>query len=914
MGVMGMRRLVLAGFVSLCALAGSVLFSAPVALAVTPPVVEEESVLNVAGTSATFHATINPEGSETTYRFEYGTSEAYGSSVPAPDGLVGSGSVSVPVSAHAQDLAPATQYHYRVVAVVASRGETVLGSDGTFTTQPAGGEFALPDGRQWELVTPPNKRGARILPLASNGALTQAAEDGGAIMYAANVPTELAPAGYAGRNETRSVRGAQGWSSRDIAVPHSSTTGLPPDEYIFGAGDLSLSVAFPLGNDTVAAEDRTLLSSEATEQTPYIRRESLCDAPSTESECYLPVLTGKEGFADVPPGTVFGGTRTEGGNFSIVQFGGATSDLSHVVMVSRGPALTATPLKGGDGLYEWSAGMPASEAVQLVSVLPESEGGGAAPGHNAAGESYGRSGSGSRFSISRDGSRIFWGSKDEGDAFYLRDLTRKETIRLDVPQSGIPVSKTPLARFQIASSDGSRVFFTDEDQEQRLTAQSGTQGPDLYECEIVEQAGKLACNLTDVTPASGGQSAEVRHLVVGGSEDASSVYFVANGVLGDGAEHGGTRGTCKEGLVETGNTCNLYEYHDGAITYIATLSEADENDWGRNKEEYGNIGEITARVSSNGRYLAFMSQRSLTGYDNRDAVSGSPDEEVYLYDSVSRRLACVSCNPTGSRPTGIGVEDFVSSGRVFSNIADLTFASAGPKQWFAADLPGGGGLNGGDGLYQPRELSDSGRVFFNSIDALVSQDVNGDEDVYEFEPEGVGGCSAGSVTFNPATGGCVSLISSGTAPGESGLLDTSVGGGDVFLLTKSRLTSQDSDTAYDVYTAHECTAAVPCVSQPVSPPPCDSGDSCKAAPALQPSLFGAPASETFSGSGNVVTAPGSPVVKSKSLTRAQKLARALRACGKQPRKRRRACQRKAHRRFGAGAARVSAGVTRKGQG
>ena len=39
--------------VSLCSLAGMVLLSAPVALAVTPPVVEEASVLNVAGTSAT---------------------------------------------------------------------------------------------------------------------------------------------------------------------------------------------------------------------------------------------------------------------------------------------------------------------------------------------------------------------------------------------------------------------------------------------------------------------------------------------------------------------------------------------------------------------------------------------------------------------------------------------------------------------------------------------------------------------------------------------------------------------------------------------------------------------------------------------------------------------------------------------
>jgi hypothetical protein len=34
----------------------------------------------------------------------------------------------------------------------------------------------------------------------------------------------------------------------------------------------------------------------------------------------------------------------------------------------------------------------------------------------------------------------------------------------------------------------------------------------------------------------------------------------------------------------------------------------------------------------------FMSERSLTGYDNRDAVSGVLDEEVYLYDAEATRV------------------------------------------------------------------------------------------------------------------------------------------------------------------------------------------------------------------------------------------------------------------------------------
>jgi hypothetical protein len=216
-------------------------------------------------------------------------------------------------------------------------------------------------------------------------------------------------------------------------------------------------------------------------------------------------------------------------------------------------------------------------------------------------------------------------------------------------------------------------------------------------------------------------------------------------------------------------------------------------------------------------------------------------------------------------------------------------------------------------MYQPRALSDGGRLFFNSSDALVPQDVNGQEDVYEFEPEGMGSCTASSVTFNPRSGGCVSLVSSGTSSEESGFMDASEGGHDVFFLTTSRLTSQDYDTALDVYDAHECSVSVPCVALPVSAPPCSSGDSCKAAPSLQPSLFGAPASATFVGAGNIVASSSKPVVTGRSLTRAQKLAGALRACGKRPKRKRSVCEGQARRRYGAKGARRTVG-TRKGQG
>lgn len=143
------------------------------------------------------------------------------------------------------------------------------------------------------------------------------------------------------------------------------------------------------------------------------------------------------------------------------------------------------------------------------------------------------------------------------------------------------------------------------------------------------------------------------------------------------------------------------------------------------------------------------------------------------------------------------------------------------------------------------------------------------------------------------------MISSGTSDSESGFLDASETGGDVFFLTKSRLVSQDYDNALDVYDAHECTTVAPCFPQAaLSPTPCTTGDACKPSPTPQPTLYGAPSSETFSGAGNITPAASTPVVKGRALTRAQKLSRALKECRKKPKRRRAVCERQARRAYG----------------
>jgi subtilisin family serine protease/sugar lactone lactonase YvrE len=80
-------------------------------------------------TSATLNGGVNPNGKATTYQFEYGTSEAYGTKVPASPKSIGSGTTDVKTSEAVSGLKANTTYHYRLVSTGSG---TVYGKDKTF--------------------------------------------------------------------------------------------------------------------------------------------------------------------------------------------------------------------------------------------------------------------------------------------------------------------------------------------------------------------------------------------------------------------------------------------------------------------------------------------------------------------------------------------------------------------------------------------------------------------------------------------------------------------------------------------------------------------------------------------------------------------------------------------------------------
>ncbi len=809
--------------------------------------VEGPSVSKVTATSVTFNAQIDPLGNDTSAYFQYGTvscaaSPASCTDVPLPPGRdIGSAEGYQALSEHLQDLAPSTTYYFRVIASNVlgtvegehdAQGEEVVH---TFTTQALGSSRVLPDDRQWELVSPPNKFGALILPINEFSGVIQAAADGDAITYGTSDVTELQPRGstyHLVQVLSRRGAGASSWSSQDIETPNNYETGVVLNigyEYKFFSSDLSLAVLRPEGAFTPLERDGVSeeVSPRATERTVYLRSDFTCQA--TPATCYTPLVTD----ANTPPETKIGGDE-ESLFDGAVNFVGATPDLSHVVLTSEVPLIEGAP---SGALYEWAGGR-----LRPVSVLPLNEGGAWVADAQLGGLTNG--GQEARNAISTDGSRVVW-SDGSDKGLYMSDTAGGKTESVRIGGAG--------ADFVDASSDDSKVFFV---QGGKLGSGEPVGVEDLYVFEVTSGEGEpLVGSVTRLT-----EGAEVQGTVLGVGEDGSYVYFVANGILGDGAAHGA-----------------LYmDHYNGeskeweAPSFIAAPSDADSPDWTGEQ-----LRRHTSRVSPNGRYLAFMSDRSLTGYDNidlnehptaeeeREGVSAGTrvqhyDQEVYLYDALEHKLLCASCNPTGARPVGVKVEE--------EAFVDDEMWVGASRTWLAANVPGFTPYRDQMALYQSRYLSDSGRLFFNSHEALVPQDVNGQWDVYEYEPPGIGDCTAVDVTFSPRSGGCVGLISSGESAQESAFLDASENGDDVFFLTTSRLSSQDFDDDYDVYDAHVCGAeGVACAPVVTPPPPCTTEASCKSAPTPQPTLYAPPASATFNGPGNL--APPPPAVVKKTTTK-----------------------------------------------
>lgn len=101
-----------------------------VAAAASSPAVVTGGTSSVSQTSAVLHGTVNPNGSSTTYYFQWGLTTAYG--VNGKPLSAGGGVKTISVHETAGGLIPGTRYHYHLVAT--NRFGTTAGADRAFTT------------------------------------------------------------------------------------------------------------------------------------------------------------------------------------------------------------------------------------------------------------------------------------------------------------------------------------------------------------------------------------------------------------------------------------------------------------------------------------------------------------------------------------------------------------------------------------------------------------------------------------------------------------------------------------------------------------------------------------------------------------------------------------------------------------
>jgi len=539
----------------------------------------------------------------------------------------------------------------------------------------------LSDCRAYELVSPPDKNGAEVIPQTDK---THVAPDGNAVTFSSlggfgSVEGSAFDFEYMSRRTAQS--GTSGWSTHGInPLGHSAT----------------LSAAITSGNVS------TYVDGFASDLGSAIYRtwQPLTDAPNVADVSNLYRIGGlstgpktvqlMSDAVDPMPVTWFSLARGFFASLIKPQFAGVSDDLRHVVFESRldltgdAPSYEGFCALAGAGcptkLYENADGV-----VRLVGRIPQAPDtacdDATGPACVAADSSQAALSASiglySRLAVSADGRRIYFQAPADfgsGPIYVREDGVRTEQVAAN-------------GEFWTASADGARAFFTTNDQ---LLPADTDGNPDLYMYDRNAPAGS---RLTLISEATSGINGYVE-TVAGTNTDGHYVYFVCDGQLIAGQPPIGIMG--------------LYAWHDGQLRLIGTLPDLGVASFNGSRVGWGSPGgAIMSRVTPDGRHLLFMStsDSGLAGHGGYSGSGNSGHQEFYLYDADSGSLACASCNPTGRVAT--------------------VDAVLGVRQ------NAGGSTTTADG---PQALSDNGRrVFFNTAEALVPEDTNGRSDAYEYD-------------------------------------------------------------------------------------------------------------------------------------------------------------------------------------
>jgi hypothetical protein len=788
--------------------------------------------------SATLAGQINPNGSTTTYAFEYGPTTAYGTSVPAPAGDAGDGGLAREVAERVEGLEPGQTYHARLVAE-SSEGQGV-GADVQFTTRT---ECPASEGsRAYELVSPadetagvgagtwlpgdlgvhpvgmPSRSGERYVVATTHGPTLV----DGKFAYANDTAfAQRTPSGWVSHSPF--ARPNYGYAGNRFAYVEAADEGLSRFTWKANGGRISF---FPEMEDW----DTEIIPLQMTDWEG--RAEVL--APTDPSQGSPGTNSGQRTTYASADGSVMAFTTTRGDQFS-----GLGPDDPHLgrlpdaraTYVDYLPTELADTLIGAGrrepvGVCDGGTAIPARvesspgtfvQSIQPCQVGgPISEGGASVaegPAPHERGVPHGDP-------LSEDGARLFFQSpdmtvdpeacegagtstwcptqvfvrQDVGGEVHTRWVTRTEV-------SGQSASLLAGAYFEGATRDGDRVFFrtksplTEDDPNGGcgspcLTGSPSADSWDLYMFDFTDSASDDpgAGDLTRISAGpdgdgdgnvqAGGRGSALRFA----SDDGDRVYFTSAAPLpGVPTPTSGTS-TTPSGTPATDDSTNLYLYdlnrpEGDRYRFVARLPRAAAS-----------IAACATTASQSGEPLGVTAGRQAMTSQVNDCVDGSPDGSVVAFMTDGPLVAGDPDADSGDVYAYDAVADAlhrVSAPRDGMR-SPYDCATHSPAGQLATPLRCWGDTGIGDAplprLGVVTRPSGETSVFFQSKTQLVSGDGDSAYDVYEWRA------------------GELRLMTAGTPTGAY-FTGSSLDGEDVFFMTRDALSWQDTDTTMDVYDA-----------------------------------------------------------------------------------------------------------------
>ncbi len=814
-----------------------------------PPTLNAFSTSNVTATSADLHAQIDPHGFATTYRFEYGTTSAYGQSAPIPDGEIAEElGLAHSLEVHLSGL-QGVQYHFRVVAE--NQWGTVTSEDQTFEFFPPGcpnsavrqqtGSAYLPDCRAYELVSPGN----------ANGTLLYA---GGP-----NTGTATAPSRFSFTGNANSLKGTNtietaadlytatrtdsGWESKYIGLPgdEAGCMGGPPNSP-------TSHVAFsnpPYLTNTVLTDpsmSRLLIWPDGTPMNCFAGRSPYFDnnwelAPASNA----PYMFNASGSINQRlPSSFAGGEEAvealecpyPNASYAVPFCTGdvtASANLEHFVFSSTKTSFVEGGLEEAPGsAYDNDI---ATHSISLISLDSD--------GH----------------SIAQDPS--FANVPPECDSISCQTNAKGEISSVIAARGG----KEEFIRFPAISDDGSHILMSTATTRTRDCVRGGGNAEPCQ--RFTDPPIHLYMRVNDAIsyePSRGEDG--VNHAVkfLGMTPDGSKVFF-----------------TSEEQLIaedmDTSTDLYMWSESSDSLTLISKANDSgnagepgqsdgcDANaswttkcgikpysnyEWSLLPGGEGGNGVADSSIAANGD-IYFYSPEQLDG--DRGVVGG---QNLYVYRGGKAQFVATleseeKCRLKGPRLCAEGpiVRFEVTpsdSHAAFLTTTQLTsYDNAGHIEMYSfapssgeiicdscrpdGEAPTDDVVASQDGRF----ITNDGRVFFSTGDPLVAQDTNEAIDVYEYvdgRPQlitpGTGTATAGSGEHNV----------SGDAE-HAGLVGVSNDGTDVYFDTFDTLTSEDHNGNFLKFYDARVNGGF---AQPTPVPPCKAAEECHGAGGSAPAL------------------------------------------------------------------------------